>query len=155
VGNSNTRSAKYDRTTGTCRRRENVQKNKGGPEQGDAREAGQREMPAPREPIKRDPIKREPISRTPNSRTGDEGAEPEGMKQRYQALVYRIKPGMSRAEAATIPGSPDQKEKKDLGKFNPAKAGQTLEIWGRPPPKVVRGFAASPHPSASTDAPFR
>jgi hypothetical protein len=51
------------------------------------------------------------------------------MEDQYKALVDRIKPGMAKAEVEAILGNPDQQEKQDLGKINPAKAGQTLEIW--------------------------
>jgi hypothetical protein len=48
---------------------------------------------------------------------------------RYEALVERVRPGMTETEIAAILGQPDKKTVNDLGKFNPQKRGQRLEIW--------------------------
>ncbi len=63
-------------------------------------------------------------------RTAD-GPDPDlmDMEQRYKALVSRIRPGMKTDQVEAILGTPDDTEEKDLGDFNPQKAGQTLEIW--------------------------
>jgi hypothetical protein len=88
------------------------------------REVRQREVPAPRE------VKRREVKSLvgDNSGKGDDHGSTR-MEQLYKALVFRIKPGMSKGEVEAALGSPDQKEQKDLGKFNPQKAGQSLEIW--------------------------
>lgn len=98
----------------------------------------ERKVKEPREI--REPRKmREP--RTIKSRTGESQEEireafgkedtsgPKEMQERYKALVERIKPGMSTNQVKSILGVPDKTEAKDLGKLNPQKAGQTLEIW--------------------------
>ncbi len=50
------------------------------------------------------------------------------MNQHYEALVFRIKPGMSRHEVEAILRSRRNKtETTDMGRLNPAMAGQTLD----------------------------
>jgi hypothetical protein len=51
------------------------------------------------------------------------------MEQRYKTLVARIRPGMTTNQVEAILGTPDDSEEKDLGEFNPQKAGQMQEIW--------------------------
>lgn len=50
-------------------------------------------------------------------------------EEKLEALVNRVRPGMTSGQVTSILGQPDAKERKDLGDFNPAKRGQILEIW--------------------------
>ncbi len=74
--------------------------------------------------------KSRPVKAGKTTRTTD-GPDPDlmDMEQRYKALVSRIRPGMKTDQVEAILGTPDDTEEKDLGDFNPQKAGQTLEIW--------------------------
>ena len=65
------------------------------------------------------------------ARKGNSSNDPDlmDMEERYKALVNRIKPGMTKKQVEAILGTPDEEDEKDLGELNPAKAGQTLEIW--------------------------
>ncbi len=50
-------------------------------------------------------------------------------EERCKVLTTRIKLGMSKGQVEAILGFPDDEDEKDLGDFNPAKAGQILETW--------------------------
>ena len=50
-------------------------------------------------------------------------------EQRYEALVSKIRPGMTTAQVAAVLGQPNDKKRQDLGDLNPTKRGQILEIW--------------------------
>jgi len=97
----------------------------------------ERTMPAPRQMKERTmPAPRQLNERTmPKSRTGLVDTE-----HRYDALVNRIRPGMTTGQVEAILGTPDESEEKDLGELNPQKAGQTLEIWKWTDPKDNKKF---------------
>jgi hypothetical protein len=48
---------------------------------------------------------------------------------KMQALIFKVRKGMSRGEVKKILGTPDEQKESDLGKLNPAKAGQLQDIW--------------------------
>lgn len=67
------------------------------------------------------------------------------LKEKYKALVNQIRVGMNRSQVEIILGLPDEETEKDLGEFNPQKAGQILEIltWngdGAANPAIILGF---------------
>lgn len=67
------------------------------------------------------------------------------LKEKYKALVNQIRVGMNRSQVEKILGLPDEESEKDLGEFNPQKAGQILEIltWNGDAaanPSIILGF---------------
>jgi hypothetical protein len=67
------------------------------------------------------------------------------LKEKYKALVNRIRVGMNRSQVESILGLPDEETENDLGEFNPQKAGQILAIltWngdGAANPAIILGF---------------
>ena len=50
------------------------------------------------------------------------------MEERYKSLVNRVKPGMSKEQVEAILGMADESDEKDIGKLNPQKTGQMLDI---------------------------
>ena len=67
------------------------------------------------------------------------------LKEKYKALVNRIRVGMNRSQVENILGLPDEETENDLGEFNPQKAGQILAIltWngdGAANPAIILGF---------------
>jgi hypothetical protein len=50
------------------------------------------------------------------------------MKERFKALVNRVKPGMSKEQVEALLGMADESDEKDMGELNPQKAGQILDI---------------------------
>lgn len=67
------------------------------------------------------------------------------LKEKYKALVNQIRVGMNKSQVMNILGLPDEETEKDLGEFNPQKAGQILEIltWkgdGSANPAIILGF---------------
>jgi len=67
------------------------------------------------------------------------------LKEKYKALVNQIRVGMNRSQVENILGLPDEETEKDLGEFNPQKAGQILAIltWngdGAANPAIILGF---------------
>jgi len=64
------------------------------------------------------------------------------MEAKFEALVFKVKMGMNRQQVESILGSPDKTRQDDLGKFNPQKAGQTLEMltWGDEKEFIILAF---------------
>lgn len=74
--------------------------------------------------------------KTRPGKAGKTGRTPDGpdpdlmdMEQRYKILVNRIRPGMTKDQVEVTLGTPDETDEKDLGDFNPQKAGEMQEIW--------------------------
>ncbi len=60
--------------------------------------------------------------------TEDADADLKDMEERYKSLVNRVKPGMSKEQVEAILGMADESDEKDMGKLNPQKTGQMLDI---------------------------
>ncbi|MFM8572464.1 MAG: hypothetical protein ACKOAU_12775 [Pirellula sp.] len=74
------------------------------------------------------------------SRADNENAR--NMDAKFEALVFKVKVGMNRQQVEGILGPPDKVNQQDLGKLNPQKAGQTLNIltWGKEDGSIILGF---------------
>jgi hypothetical protein len=63
------------------------------------------------------------------------------MNAKYEALVMRVRPGITRKQVEGILGKSDEEKANDLGQFNPQKAGQMLTIltW-KGKPSIILSF---------------
>ena len=84
-----------------------------------------RVVPSKKWPLLNDTIRQEIASLNNESLTD---ADLMDMEERFKALVFRVKPGMSKEQVEAIIGMADESDDKDMGDLNPQKAGQMLDI---------------------------